>query len=140
MVLDTSLWFFRKLSNATCFIINFNMCSQVTTLWNNVTFKEIGMIKIWKFVSFKIEDSCDWVRSMKKVYRNFPFRHDIILWQNYIVIFRSLSLVNICQSYIGLCIYVFLDPQCIGSKEDFQTWNPELVNLPPPICPCIQVG
>ena len=38
--------------------------------------------------------------------------------QNYIVTFISLSLVNICQNY--MCLYVFLDPQCIVSQEDFQ--------------------
>ena len=33
MVLDKSLCFFRKNSNATCFIIHFNMCSQISALW-----------------------------------------------------------------------------------------------------------
>ena len=39
---------------------------------------------------------------MNKEYGNFPFSQDIILKQNYIVIFISLSLVNICQNFIGL--------------------------------------
>ena len=34
MVLDTTLCFFRKPSNATCFIIHFTMCSQIRALWN----------------------------------------------------------------------------------------------------------
>ena len=48
-------------------------------------------------------------------YGNFPFLYlyDIILQQNYIVIFVSFSLLNICQNYIGLYYYV-LDPQCNG--------------------------
>ena len=45
MVLNTSLCFFRKPSNATCFIIYFNIYSQIRT---NVTFKREGMIKIQK--------------------------------------------------------------------------------------------
>ena len=56
---------------------------------------------------------------MKKVYGNFPFSHDIILKQNYIIISIPLSLVNIYHNYTG-CINVFLDPQCIISQEDFQ--------------------
>ena len=55
----------------------------------------------------------------EKEYGNFPFSNDIILNQNYIVIFISLSLVKICQNYIG-CINVFLNSQCIVSQEKFQ--------------------
>ena len=84
-------------------------------------FKGREMIKIWKLVNFREGNSCRWVRSTDKEYGNFPFSHDIILKQNYIVIFTSLSLINICQNYIGLdCINVSLDPQCIVSQEDFQ--------------------
>ena len=54
-------------------------------------------------------------QNMKKEYGNFPFLYlyDIILKQNYIVIFISFSLLNICQNYIGLYYYV-LDPKCNG--------------------------
>ena len=34
-------------------------------------------------------------------YINFPFSHDIVLEQNHIAMFISLSLINICQNYIG---------------------------------------
>ena len=40
---------------------------------------------------------------VEKENTNIPFSRDIILKQNYIVMFISLlSLVNICQNYIGL--------------------------------------
>ena len=39
---------------------------------------------------------------VRKEYGNFPFSHDIISKQNYIVIFISLSFVNICQNYVGI--------------------------------------
>ena len=55
---------------------------------------------------------------MKKENGSSIFSQDIMLKQNYMVIFISLSLVNICQNYIGL--YVFSYPQCIVSQEDFQ--------------------
>ena len=42
------------------------------------------------------------------------FLHNIILKQNYIVIFIPLSLVNICQNLLD-CINAFLDSQCVVS-------------------------
>ena len=72
------------------------------------------------------------VRSIKKVYENCPFSHDIILKQSYIVMLISFSLVNICQNYIGL-FTVFLDPQYIVSQEEFQhkilSWSTLLPHL-----------
>ena len=103
MVLDKSLCFFQKTFYITCFIIYFNMCSQVRTLSKNVTFQGRGMIKIWAFVNVGPENLCHWVRNIKKGYGHFPFSHDIILMQNYVIIFILSSLVNICQNYIGLC-------------------------------------
>ena len=88
--------------------IFFGGCGWV---WVSVTF--FG----WLWVSV-VGDSCHWVRSMKREYRNFPFSHSIILKQNYIVIFISLPLwksVRIMLDYIN----VFLDPQYIVSQEDF---------------------
>ena len=53
MVLDKSLCFFRKPPNATCFIIYFNMCSQIRTLWkqcqNVQRKKHEKIIKICQF-------------------------------------------------------------------------------------------
>ena len=39
---------------------------------------------------------------MKRKYENVLFLYDIIFKPNYVVIFISLSLVNICENYIGL--------------------------------------
>ena len=80
-------------------------------VWVSVTF--FG----WVWVSV-VGNSCHWVRSMKREYRNFPFLHNIILKQNYIVTFILLPLwksVRIILDYIN----VFLDPQYIVSQEDF---------------------
>ena len=60
------------------------------------------MIQIWKFVNFGAGNSYQWVRSMKNEFGNFLFSHENILKQNYTVIFISLSLINICQNFIGL--------------------------------------
>ena len=56
-------------------------------------------MKICQF--FGAGNSFHEVRNMKKRYGIFPFSHEIILKQNYIVIFISLSLVNLSQNYIG---------------------------------------
>ena len=80
-------------------------------VWVSVTF--FG----WVWVSV-VGDSCHWVRSMKREYRNFPFSQNIILKQNYIVVFILLPLwksVRIILDYIN----VFPDPQYIVSQEDF---------------------
>ena len=80
-------------------------------VWVSVTF--FG--SVWVSV---VVDSFHWVRSMKREYRNFPFSPNIILKQNYIVIFISLPLwksVRIILDYIN----VFLDPQYIVIQEDF---------------------
>ena len=102
IILDTSLCFFRKASNATCFIIHFNICSQIRTLWKWCHVQRKRGNKITKFVYFGAGNSYHWDRSMKNDYENFPFSNDINLKQNYIVIFVLLSLVSICQNYIGL--------------------------------------
>ena len=60
------------------------------------------MIKTWKLNNFGAGNSCHEVRSMNQESGHFPFSHDIILKQNYIDIFIWLSLVIICQNYIGL--------------------------------------
>ena len=120
MVLDTSLQFYRKPSSATCFIIYFNMYSQIKTLWKQCHVqreRDDTNMKICQYLGK--EFMCHWVKSMKKVYANFSFSRDINLKQNYIVIFILLSLVNICQNYIAL-YNVFLYPQCIVSQEGFQ--------------------
>ena len=59
-------------------------------------------MKIQKFVNFGAMNSGRSVRSMKKEYGYFSFSYDIILKQNCIDIFLSLSLVNTFQNYIGL--------------------------------------
>ena len=73
---------------------------------------------LWKYENWLILGQgihvAEW--SLKKEYGNFPFSHDIILKQNYIVKFISLSLVNTCQNYIRL----FLDLQFIVNQEKFQ--------------------
>ena len=85
MALDTSPCFFKKPSNAPCFIIYFNFWSQIRALWKYCHVQREMMKKIWQFVNFGAGNSCHWVRSMKKEYRNFPFLHDSILKQNYIL-------------------------------------------------------
>ena len=47
------------------------------------------MIKIRTFVTFGTENSCHLVRGMKKEQRHFPVLRNIILKQNYIVMFLS---------------------------------------------------
>ena len=68
---------------------------------NNVTFKGIRMIKIRKFVSFVVRDAWDSSQKYEERVRKFSFLALHLLKQNCIVIFISLSLVNICQNYIG---------------------------------------
>ena len=102
MVLDISLCFFRKPSNATSFIIYFNMYSQTITLWKKYHVQrerddnDMKICKFWgrELMSLSLKD--------KQRVRKFSFSHGIILGQNYIVIFISLSLVNSCQNYIEL--------------------------------------
>ena len=81
------------------------MCSQ-GFFKNDATFKVRGVIKIlviffllggWGKGVHVIESE------VEKENRNIPFSGDIILKQNYVVMLISLlSLVNICQNYIGL--------------------------------------
>ena len=66
---------------------------------------------------------------MKKDYENFSFLHDIVLKQIYVVIFTSVSLVNICQ--LHWMYECFLDPQCIVRQGDFQHKLPNWSTLFP---------
>ena len=117
MVLDSSMWFFRKPSNVTCFIIYFNMCSQIKTFKNNVTFKGKGMINIWKFVNFGAGNSCHWVRSIKKENGNFSARH---LFKVELHCYIYIVISGKHESELHWIVLTFLDPQCIVSQEDFQ--------------------
>ena len=70
------------------------------------------MIRTWNLSILWAENSRHWVWSIKKEYENFPFFHDIILKQNYIVILTSCSLANIWQNSIlcdSICLYIGSD-------------------------------
>ena len=95
------------------------------------------MVKIWQFVNFEAGNSCHWVRSMKRKYRNLPLSHDIILKLNYTVIFISLSLVNICQNYIGLYLSVSRSSVHCYQEGNIKSWTGQPSS---PSCPYIKVG
>ena len=98
MVLDTSLCFFRKPSNAICFIIKFNIRSQIRTLWKYCHVQRERDDKNKKILGREFMP----LSQKYEEYWSFPFSHDVILKQNYIVIFILSSLVNICQNHNGL--------------------------------------
>ena len=64
----------------------------------------------------------------------FSFLARYHLKQNYIVIFISLSLVNLSRNYIGLC-YCVSRSSMHCQLGGLSTQNPELVNLPPLLVP-----
>ena len=81
------------------------MCSQ-GLFKNDATFKVRGVKKFF-FFFFWGGGGGGGVHvielEVERENRNIPFSRDIILKQNYIVMFISLlSLVNICQNYIRL--------------------------------------
>ena len=124
MVLNTSLCFFRKPSNVTCFIIYFNIYSQIRT---NVTFKREGMIKIQKLSI--LGQGVIWVMLLSQKYEDrvrkffFLIQHYFqseLCYYIYIVIFDK----HLLELYwiVLMCFYI-LNALLARRTSNIKSWT-----------------
>ena len=120
MVLDTCLCFFRKSSNATCFIIYFNMWSQIRTLWKQFPVqrerddKNMKICQFWSMgfmsLSQKYEER---VRKFSFLTRNH-FKADLY---RYIYIVKHLSELY----WIVLMCFKILNASLVKRTSDIKS-------------------